>query len=172
VLLATLSQFNYWALGVNAYIIASGMLNPPGHCDDAWGASALRIATTVNFWSVPIGSVLSSVASCPRRLFNFCFLVQTSAAVALCLCAFGFGREQFWTTEVGYWTYVAAYGLVGMLEGYLLTMGYRYCGDDESVSFALRESSSKLLGVAGIVVVNIPNIFIGLLISDGRIGCH
>jgi hypothetical protein len=172
VILATLSQFNYWAVGNNSYIIASQMLNAPGHCQDAWGTSALRVAQTVNFWSVPFGSVASSFGRCPRSMFNLLFLVQSTCAIALSLCLFGVGREAFWTTELGRSAYIACYGLVGMLEGYLLTMGYRYCGDDDNVPLELRESSSKLLGVAGIVVVNIPNIFIGILLSDGTIACH
>lgn len=172
VILATLSQFNYWTLGNNSYIIASQMLNHPGNCNGAWGASALRIASTVNFWSVPIGSVCSSFRRCPRPMFNFLFLVQFLCAILLCLCLFGVGRESFWTTELGRCTYIAAYGMVGMLEGYLLTMGYRYCGDDENVPVGLKDSSSKLLGIAGILVVNIPNIFIGILETNGAIACH
>jgi len=184
VVLATLSQVNYWVLGANAYIVASTMLNAPGHCDDPsgsvatqWGAKALRIATTVNFSLVPVGSVLSSLGRCPRPLFYCLFAFQSLCALALCCCLFGVGRDDFWTnhgepSEIGRNVYIAAYGLVGFLEGYLLTMAYRYCGDDEGVPEAMRGSASKLLSLLGVVAVNVPNIFIGILLDNGTIACQ
>jgi len=172
VVLATLSQVNYWTLGANLYFTASQMLNAPGDCDGHFGASALRIATTLNNALVPVGSVLSSIGRCPRPIFYCLFVVQSLCALALVLCTFGAGRESFWMTETGRGVFVAAYGLVGMLEGYLLTMAYRYCGDDDGVPAEKRESASKLLSLLGVVCVNVPNIFMGILLSNGSIECH
>lgn len=172
VVIATLSQVNYWTLGSNLYIIGSKMLNAPGDCDGHFGASALRTATTLNYTLVPVGSMLSSIGKCPRPIFYCIAVVQSLCALALILCAFGAGRETFWMTEVGRGVFVAAYALVGMLEGYLLTMAYRYCGDDDRVPAEKRESASKLLSLLGVVCVNIPNIFFGMLLSDGSIDCH
>lgn len=172
VVLATLSQVNYWTLGANSYGLASQMLNAPGNCDGPFGAHALRVATTLNFALVPLGSVVSSLGRCPRLCFYSLFVVQSLCALALLLCLFGVGRQAFWMRSIGWNVYVLSYGLVGGLEGYLLTMAYRYIGDDAGIPIALRDSASKLLSLVGVVAVNVPNIFIGILLSNGVIACH
>eukprot|EP00931_Biecheleriopsis_adriatica_P047087 TRINITY_DN27115_c0_g1_i1.p1 TRINITY_DN27115_c0_g1~~TRINITY_DN27115_c0_g1_i1.p1 ORF type:complete len:462 (+),score=48.21 TRINITY_DN27115_c0_g1_i1:197-1387(+) len=172
VVVATVSQVNYWTIGANLYIVASQMLNAPGDCDGHFGSRALRFATTLNFTLVPIGSILSSIGSCPRPVFYGIFIIQSLSALSLVLCCFGAGREAFWMTEFGRVVYIVSYGLVGMLEGFLLTMAYRYCGDDAGVTSEERTSASSLLSLLGVVLVNIPNIFFGILLDDKSIACH
>jgi hypothetical protein len=171
VVLGTLSQVNYWCLQGPIYV-AANMLNPPGHCDDDAGKMAMRVALTLNLSLVPVGSVLSSLGRCPRPLFYLVFAFQTLCAFALCCCLFGVGRDDFWTSETGSIVFIGAYGLLGGLEGYVLTMAYRYVGDDEGVPEAMRDSASKLLSFLGVVAVNVPNIFIGMLLENKTIRCH
>ena len=131
--------------------------------------------TELFFGTSRISTILSGALPTPVVLLFVC--PPNGVCLALCCCLFGVGRDVFWTnngehSKIGRNVFIGAYGLVGGLEGYLLTMAYRYCGDDEGVSAAMRDSASKMLSLFGVIVVNVPNIFIGILLDNGTIECH
>ena len=72
---------------------------------------------------------------------------------------------------MGQHVYIVAYSLVGGLEGYLLTMAYRYIGDAEDVPGVRRQSASRLLSLLGVVCVNPISFTLGVLIDRGSIRC-
>lgn len=169
VVLATLTQIFQWALVTPLGEIGALMTDPVG-CDGEHGSAVYRTSLTVQNIMVPVGSLLSSMIACPRRFFNVLSLFQAVAALGVCSSAFGVGRS-FWVTTTGGGVYVACFALVGALEGYLLTMAYRYIGDAGDVAIELRQSSSRLLSLLGVIAVNPINIVLGTLITSGFVKC-
>merc|ERR1719506_2268170 len=145
------------------------MTDPQG-CDGEIGSGVYRTSLTVQNIMVPVGSLMSSMVACPRQVFNVLSLFQAVAAFGVCSSAFGVGRS-FWITTTGGGVYVACFALVGALEGYLLTMAYRYIGDAGDVAIQLRQSSSRLLSLLGVIAVNPINIVLGTLITSGFVEC-
>lgn len=170
VVLATLTQIFQWALVTPLGEIGASMTDPVS-CEGDHGSDVYRTSLTVQNIMVPVGSLLSSVVACPRWFFNVLSLLQAVATLGVCSSAFGVGRS-FWVTTTGGGVYVACFALVGALEGYLLTMAYRYIGDAGDVPVRLRQSSSRLLSLLGVIAVNPINIVIGALMTSGLVVCQ
>lgn len=78
---------------------------------------------------------------------------------------------SFWKTDTGQTTYIVCFMLVGGLEGYLLTMAYRYIGDSEDIPGVRRQSASRLLSLLGVLAVNPFSFHLGIQIDNGHIAC-
>lgn len=74
-------------------------------------------------------------------------------------------------TTAGGNLFAACFALVGGLEGYLLTMAYRYIGDDDEIDPSLRQSASRFLSLLGVIAVNPVSLVIGSLITGEVISC-
>jgi len=170
VMLATLSQIAQWGLIMSIGEIGASMTDPVS-CSGEVSKQVYRASLTLSNVLVPVGSILSSFVACPRWLYAGISAVQVCATLVVCDAAFGFMRS-FWTTQLGQTVYIASFGLVGGLEGYLLTMAYRYIGDADNVSPALKLSASRLLSFLGVVAVNPIALALGYLVSAEVIGCH
>merc|ERR1712048_52374 len=164
------SQVCYWSLTQPVGAIAAKMIDP-GSCDGVVGSSLLKYANTAQYCLVPLGSILSSLGRCPRAVFYLLSIIQVCCVVALWVCLLGIGRQEFWQTARGQVVFAISYPLVGGLEGYLLTMAYRYVGDDDGIAAHLRESASKLMSWAGVWVVNIASMIVGSYLLDGSFAC-
>ena len=79
--------------------------------------------------------------------------------------------SSFMKTPEGQNMYIICFTLVGGLEGYLLTMAYRYVGDAIDVPGLRRQSASRLLSLLGVLAVNPFSFTIGVQISNGSIHC-
>jgi hypothetical protein len=169
VMLATLTQIFQWAL-VTPLGEIGALMTDPVSCDGDHGSAVYRQSLTVQNIMVPVGSLMSSLIACPRSVFNILSLFQAVAAFGVCSSAFGIGRS-FWITSTGGGVYVACFALVGALEGYLLTMAYRYIGDADDIAIHLRQSSSRLLSLLGVIAVNPINILLGSLMTSGFVEC-
>lgn len=167
--LATATQVGQWALSCNLGQIGASMTDPKG-CEGSTAAWVWRTSLTVSNVMVPIGSIASSIAWCPRWLYVVLALLQYACAGAVCSAALGIGRG-FWTSSVGQYWYISAFGITACLEGYLLTMCYRYIGDNEDLSASLRQSSSNLLSLLGVLAVNPVAIIFGSLVSSRTVAC-
>lgn len=169
VTLATITQVCLWALNQPLGMIGAAWTDPNG-CDGGKGDDVYRRCLTSMQVLVPVASILSSVLPCRRGVFIALSMLQVSCCVAVVLAASGTGLS-FWQTPGGAHVFVACFAIVGALEGYLLTMAYRYIGDDETVGMELRQSSSRLLSLLGVVVVNPLSLTVGGLINHGLIAC-
>lgn len=165
-----MTQVNLWALTVPMGNSSARMTDPKS-CDGAEAAALYKVALTVQYCLVPFSSLLSSVARCPRPVFYGLFLLQCVCVVAMWLCLLGVGRETFWQTAWGRSAWGAAFALTGALEGYLLTMTYRYVGDDPGLAVHLRDSASRLTSWGGVVVVNLLSLAIGVYMLGGGLSC-
>jgi hypothetical protein len=164
------SQVCYWSLTQPVGAIAAKMIDPES-CDGVVGSSLLKYANTAQYCLVPLGSILSSLGRCPRAVFYLLSIIQVCCVVSLWVCLLGIGRQEFWQTARGQVVFAISYPLVGGLEGYLLTMAYRYVGDDDGIAAHLRESASKLMSWAGVWVVNIASMIVGSYLLDGSFAC-
>jgi hypothetical protein len=169
VALATLTQIFQWAL-VTPLGEIGALMTDPVSCDGAHGSDVYRLSLTVQNIMVPVGSLMSSLIACPRPFFAVLSLFQAVAGLGVCSSAFNVGRS-FWVTSTGGYVYVACFALVGALEGYLLTMAYRYIGDADDIAIQLRQSSSRLLSLLGVLAVNPISIVLGALITSGAVKC-
>ena len=79
---------------------------------------------------------------------------------------------DFWQTPFGGEVYIVCFALVGGLEGYLLTMAYRYIGDSEDVPGIRRQSASRLLSLLGVIAVNPISFALGFAIDQKSIHCR
>lgn len=170
VVLATVGQVAQWSVILSIGEIGAAMTDPSS-CSGTRGAHVYRQALTLSNVLVPACSMLSSFARCPRWLFNSLFVLQTCACLTACSAVLGYQRA-FWITTRGQSLYVICCALVAGLEGYLITMAYRYIGDADDLPQGLRLSASRLLSVAGVVAVCSSCIILGALVSNETIACH
>jgi len=164
------SQVCYWSLTQPVGVIAAKMIDPVS-CSGAVGSSLFKFANTAQFCLVPIGSLLSSFGRCPRAVFYMLSFIQICCVLSLWMCLLGFGREEFWQTEGGRVLFAITYPLIGGLEGYLVTMAYRYVGDDEGIPTHLRDSASKIMSWAAVWVVNLIQMGIGAYLLSSSFAC-
>lgn len=169
VMLATLTQVSQWGLVSNIVQIGASMTDPSG-CEGPSGKWVLRTVLTMANVLIPFGSIASSMAPCPRSVFGVLCMVQFTAAAAVCSAAFGFPRV-LWTDTGMAWVYISCVCISGILEGYLLTMAYRYIGDSEGIPQDLRRSASSLLSILGVITVNPITIILGDMIKSGMVQC-
>jgi len=169
VVLATLTQITQWALAGTLGQIGAEMTDPEA-CDGKVGRHVWRLSLTLSQILVPMGSLLSSLATCPRWLFTFLCLLQYGSCLLICMSTGGLGRS-FWTSHSGQALYVASFAACGGLEGYLITMAYRYIGDAPSVPKSLKHSAGALLSLLTVIVVNFTNIFLGSSVTAEQIAC-
>merc|ERR1712187_1086690 len=127
-------------------------------------------AQTLSSILLPVASVASSIAPCPRSVFYILAFVQVVATVVLVLPPFGAFRE-FWTTDLGRDVFIGSFSIIAGLEGYLLTMAYRYVGDAQDVDIKAKQSSSRTLSLLGVLVVNPISMIVSSLEIRGVIAC-
>lgn len=169
VTLAVIADVLQWGVLYSTANVGARMTDPEG-CDGEQGAFVYRTAVTLNRVLLPLGSLASSFAECPRDLFRVLSLVQLLSAAAVCLTIWGVGRAA-WSTPAGQVAFVACFALVGSLGGYLLTMAFRYIGDAMHLPMELRHSSSRLLGLLVVVLEQPFAILTGWLVSTEMIRC-
>eukprot|EP00913_Durusdinium_trenchii_P030611 g28668.t1 len=80
--------------------------------------------------------------------------------------------SSFMKTPEGQNMYIICFTLVGGLEGYLLTMAYRYVGDAIDVPGLRRQSASRLLSLLGVLAVNPFSFTIGERASPPKPSLH
>mmetsp|Transcript_63984 Transcript_63984/g.113801 ORF Transcript_63984/g.113801 Transcript_63984/m.113801 type:complete len:431 (-) Transcript_63984:362-1654(-) len=169
VIIATVSQVCQWGVAFSFGQVAATMTDPTS-CTGDRGSQVWRLALTSSQVLVPVCSMLSSLVRCPRVLYYVLFALQMSSAIAVCLAISGVARN-FWMSYGGQNVFIAAFALTGGLEGYLLTMAYRYIGDAEDVPFKRRQSAARLLGLMGVIAVNPVSIALGHFLASGQITC-
>ncbi|CAE7473596.1 Nemf [Symbiodinium microadriaticum] len=111
ILFATLSQISQWGLALSLGQTGAMSVDPLA-CDGKVGKETYRWALTASQVMVPLGSVMSSVMPSPRPVFYVLAVAQLMAG-----------------TPSGQSLYVGCFALTAGLEGYLLTMAFRYIGD-------------------------------------------
>eukprot|EP00435_Cladocopium_sp_Y103_P048168 s582_g14.t1 len=168
VILATLSQVAQWGIAASLGQIGAAMTDPDS-CHGSHGKRIYRLSLTSSMIAVPVGSLLSTAVACPRLLFNILSAIQIASAVFIADCALGLfsASADFWKSELGGEVYIVCFALVGGLEGYLLTMAYRYIGDAEDVPGIRRQSASRLLSLLGVLAVNPISFGLGFAIDKG-----
>jgi hypothetical protein len=166
--IAIVAEIMQWGVLVNFGPIGAKMTDPNG-CDGTQGQLVYRTALTVNRILVPLGSVVSSIASCPKWLLCALGCTQLIACALMCSATFGLA-QSFWMAPAGQVCYIVVYAIIGGLEGYLLTMAYRCIGDSE-IAGELREGSSRLLSFLSVFLVNIVQIALGSLVSSSIVSC-
>lgn len=173
VILATLSQVAQWGIAASLGQIGSAMADPDS-CHGSQGKRIYRLSLTSSMIAVPVGSLLSTAVACPRLLFNILSAIQITSAVFIADCALGLfsASVDFWKSELGGEVYIVCFALVGGLEGYLLTMAYRYIGDADEVPGIRRQSASRLLSLLGVLAVNPISFGLGFAIDKGSVRCR
>jgi len=170
VVLAVLAECSQWGFLVTVGEIGARMTDPAG-CTGAKGNTVFRTAVTLNRALLPMASITSSIAWCPRWLFYVLSGIQLAAAAAICLLIEGHFRG-FWTSDLGQAVYTVCFAVAGALEGYVLTMAYRYIGDSPKLSNDQKRSASTLLSFLSVVAVNPTAIVVGQLVNSGAIACR
>jgi len=170
VLLGTSADLFQWGVLASFSYVGALMTDPAG-CAGTVGPWVARTATTTNRILIPLGSVFSTLLPCPKPVFYALSMLQFVALLLVLLATTGV-QHVAWTTHAGQMVYVTCNGVVGGLEGYLLTMAFRYIGDDETVPLSLRRSSSGLLGFLNVVLVCVGQIISGYLASSGVVACR
>ncbi|OLQ04227.1 hypothetical protein AK812_SmicGene12721 [Symbiodinium microadriaticum] len=150
VVLATLTQITQWSLAGTLGQIGAEMADPVA-CDGKVGRHIWRVSLTLSQILVPVGSLFSSLAACPRPIFVFLCLLQYLSCLLICTATAGLWR--------GFWT------------SYLITMAYRYIGDAPSVPKSLKHSAGALLSLLAVIVVNGTNLFLGAAVTGEQIAC-
>jgi len=169
VILGSLADLFQWGFLASFSFIGATMTDPVS-CVGAQGRFVARTSTTANRVLLPLGSMLSSLLPCPRWIFIILSAIQ-SLAVVLVLLALSGSMREFWTTSAGQNLYIVCNAVIGVLEGYILTMAFRFVGDDESVPLKDRRSASGLLGFLNVFLVCIGQIVSGQLSSSGLVSC-
>eukprot|EP00931_Biecheleriopsis_adriatica_P062693 TRINITY_DN3783_c0_g1_i1.p1 TRINITY_DN3783_c0_g1~~TRINITY_DN3783_c0_g1_i1.p1 ORF type:complete len:458 (+),score=59.59 TRINITY_DN3783_c0_g1_i1:56-1429(+) len=170
VLIGSFADFFQWGVLASFSLIGAQMSDPTG-CTGATGAFVGRTSYTVNRVLVTSGSLISTLLPCSRNVFYSLSVVQVTALVLVLLATGGVGREA-WSTSAGQTIYIVCNGIVGGLEGYLLTMAFRLIGDDDSVPLKFRRSASGLLGFLNVVLVCVGQIVSGQLASSQTVSCQ
>ncbi|CAK0870656.1 unnamed protein product [Prorocentrum cordatum] len=155
------TQVNLWALTVPVGNSSARMTDP-----ESCGGDQAAV-----LYKVPLASLLSSLARCPRPLFYGLFALQCACVAAVWLSLLGVGREALWQTAPGRTVWCAAFALIGGLEGYLLTMTYRYVGDDPGLAAHLRDGACRLMSWGGVMATNLLSLAIGICILRGGLAC-
>jgi len=169
VILGSLADLFQWGVLASFSIIGATMTDPVS-CMGAQGLFVARTSATVNKVLLPVGSMLSSLLPCPRWIFIILSGIQSLALLMVLLAVSGSARE-FWTSSFGQDIYMVCNGVIGLLEGYILTMAFRFVGDDQSVSLEDRRTASGLLGFLNVFLVCIGQIVSGQLSSSGIVSC-
>eukprot|EP00441_Pelagodinium_beii_P047901 CAMPEP_0197625838 /NCGR_PEP_ID=MMETSP1338-20131121/5089_1 /TAXON_ID=43686 ORGANISM="Pelagodinium beii, Strain RCC1491" /NCGR_SAMPLE_ID=MMETSP1338 /ASSEMBLY_ACC=CAM_ASM_000754 /LENGTH=422 /DNA_ID=CAMNT_0043196343 /DNA_START=1230 /DNA_END=2498 /DNA_ORIENTATION=- len=169
VLLGSLADLFQWGVLASLSFVGATMTDPVS-CMGSQGLFVARTSTTVNRVLLPVGSMLSSLLPCPRWIFIILSGIQSLAILMVLLAVSGSARD-FWTSTFGQDLYMVCNGVVGVLEGYILTMAFRFVGDDQSVSLKDRRTASGLLGFLNVFLVCIGQIVSGQLSSSGLVSC-
>jgi len=169
VVVGTVAQVCQWSLAASLGYIASGMTDPTS-CDGEVGSDANRLAQTLRGILLPVASIASSIAPCPRPIFFLLASIQVAATGILILTTSGAFRE-FWTSELGRDVFIGSSSIIAGLEGYLLTMAYRYVGDAGDEDIRARQSASRTLSLLGVLVVNAITMIISSMEMKGIISC-
>ncbi|CAK0870661.1 unnamed protein product [Prorocentrum cordatum] len=164
------TQVNLWALTVPVGNSSARMTDPES-CGGDQAAVLYKVGLTLQYCLVPLASLLSSLARCPRPLFYGLFALQCACVAAVWLSLLGVGREALWQTAPGRTVWCAAFALIGGLEGYLLTMTYRYVGDDPGLAAHLRDGACRLMSWGGVMATNLLSLAIGICILRGGLAC-
>mmetsp|Transcript_5142 Transcript_5142/g.12217 ORF Transcript_5142/g.12217 Transcript_5142/m.12217 type:complete len:457 (-) Transcript_5142:43-1413(-) len=169
ILFATLSQISQWGLALS--LGQTGAMNvDPLACDGKVGKQTYRWALTSSQVMVPLGSVMSSVMPSPRPIFYVISVVQLMAGLLVTSAAFGTYLDA-WRTPSGQSLYVGCFAATAGLEGYLLTMAFRYIGDAVDVPGKRRQSASRVLSLLGVILVNPISLLLGSMLQSDRIRC-
>ncbi|CAE8733414.1 unnamed protein product [Polarella glacialis] len=142
----------------------------PSSCDGSRGRFVWRMALTASQVMVPCCSLLSSFRRCPQWLFVVLNILQYFSILLVLFAAFGIWRS-FWTSQAGQFVYISAFAACGGLEGYILTMAYRYIGDAEAISEKQRHSASSLLSLLTVLSVSLLGLWTGAVVHDGSFAC-
>eukprot|EP00435_Cladocopium_sp_Y103_P029942 s1434_g7.t1 len=169
VVMATLTQITQWSIVGTIGEIGAEMCDADS-CSGKSGRFVFRISLTLSQILVPLGSIVSSLGTCPRWIFYILCLLQYLSCFVICAAAAGAWRS-LWTSEAGRALFISSYALCGMLEGYVITMAYRYIGDAESIPLAKRHSAGALLSIATVILVSSCATILGVAVSDGHIAC-
>lgn len=145
-------------------------MTDPLDCEGPQGQWVYRTSLTLSGILIPVGSFVSSLVTCPRIIFKMLSLFQNVAALTICSVVADLARP-FWTQKCGQILYIACFSLASGLEGYILTMAYRYIGDDRDIPRRMRRSTSNLLGMAGVVAISTIMLLLGGLVNNGTIHC-
>ena len=151
VLMATLTQITQWSIVSSIGEIGAAMCDAES-CSGKSGQWVFRLSLTLSQIFEPLGSVVSSLGTCPRWIFYILCLLQYLTCFVICVASAGAWRS-FFTSEAGQTLFISSYAL-GMLEGYVITMCYRYIGD-ESIPLAKRHSAGALRGMASVILVQL-----------------
>ena len=168
VVLASLTQPALWSMASLGEVAAE--MTDPYDCKGEQGRFVYRCSLTLSMILVPLGSVLSSLRTCPRSLFSFISLLQYFCCFLICTAAADVCRAV-WTSEAGRIVFIASYATCGMTEGYVVTMAYRYIGDAESVPLPQRHSAGALLSLFSVIGVSAGSWILGAAVTDGTITC-
>ena len=169
VVLAALTQITQWSIAASLGEIGAEMTDP-SDCKGEQGRFVFRWSLTLSQILVPLGSLVSSLGTCPRCLFSLISFLQYFCCFLICAAAAGLWRD-FWTSEAGRIIFIISFAACGMLEGYVITMAYRYIGDAESVPLPQRHSAGALLSLATVIGVSLGSLILGGAVSDGTIAC-
>ena len=146
VVMATLTQITQWSIVPTIGEIGAEMCDAES-CSGKSGRFVFRISLTLSQILVPLGSIISSLVTCPSFIFYILCLLQYLSCFVICAATAGVWRS-LWTSEAGRALFISSYALCGMLEGYVITMAYRYIGDAESIPLVKRHSAGALLSIA------------------------
>lgn len=169
VVLAALTQITQWSIAASLGEVGAEMTDP-SDCAGEQGRFVFRLSLTLSQILVPLGSLISSMGTCPRWLFSLISFLQYFSCFLICTAAAGLWRP-FWTSEAGRIIFITSFAACGMLEGYVITMAYRYIGDAESVPLPQRHSAGALLSLATVIGVSVASWLLGGAVSDGTIAC-
>lgn len=169
VLLGSFADLFQWGV-LSSFSFIGATMTDPMSCTGEQGLFVARTSTTVNRVLIPLGSILSSLLPCPRWIFIILSGLQSLALLVVLLALTGSARE-FWTSSLGQDLYIVCNALIGGLEGYILTMAFRFVGDDQSVSLKDRRTASGLLGFLNVFLPCVGQIVTGELSSSGLVSC-
>lgn len=169
VVMATLTQITQWSIVGPIGEIGAEMCDAES-CSGKSGRFVFRISLTLSQILVPLGSIISSLGTCPRFIFYILCLLQYLSCFVICAATAGVWRS-LWTSEAGRALFISSYALCGMLEGYVITMAYRYIGDTASIPLVKRHSAGALLSIATVILVSSCAALLGAAVSDGHIAC-
>ena len=111
VVLATLSQVAQWGLS-NAMGQIGATSTDPESCEGAVGQKVYRYALTSSMILVPLGSIMSTAAPCPRRIFVAISIIQLLAAALIMNASFQLLGSKFSVGRSGMEVH-GAYGAYG-----------------------------------------------------------